>query len=156
MPVYNNNLDISIPLETPDAKRLFLVGKAADQEFAIDLKEARGVATVGKIIEVPGANESISGLTYFRGGVEAVVDLAMVWGKGRIIENKQSRVVLVEADGRRAVIMVEELFDLFSSNPQNVTEEANAYELIGQVGTVLWNEVSIPLISASKILQSIS
>jgi len=146
-------------LEFAEAERQnvksFIISQSSGIVFALHLDETRGVSTIGRIIPTPGTAPSITGLTYFRGGIEAAVNLGEIW-KTKSSEKPGGHAILVEAGGRRAVLIVEDLIDLFDSNSELENLGEAGKELIGQVGSIQFNGRKIPVISALLLLQSIA
>ncbi len=133
----------------------FLIGRSSGIEFGLDLTETRGVSTFGRIIPIPGTAPSIIGLTYFRGGIEAAIDLGLVWSNSSALITSESRAVLIEVEGRRAVLVVDSLLDLFDCGPNDLRIDEGKYRLTGQIGEIRKDGSQVPLISAALFLQSI-
>ncbi len=142
-------------IDPVDNYRSFLISSAAKVEFCLDLADTRGVSTIGKIIPIPGTVKSIVGLTYFRGGIEAAVDLRQIWEASLDEVEKITHAVLVEAEGRRAVLLVDSLIDLYNCNPVEASSQYATSSFIGQDGEIKFNGRTIPIISAGLLLKSI-
>lgn len=160
-----------------------IIGVIGERLFAISLSHCRGVAPAGRVTPIPGAPAAIAGLVYFRGGIEAAVDLRVVWGDPPSPPGHDARAVLIEAEGMRAVLLVDHLLDLFDA-PQSALTSGNgsnppyppfnrrggfilpfnrrgehsgsAEALVGVAGHILWNDRDVALLSAARLLHHLS
>lgn len=155
MSLEDSEINAGLPETDYPKVKSFIICQSSGIVFALYLDETRGVSTLGRIIPTPGTAKSVVGLTYFRGGIEAAIDLGEIWNT-KSLDNPSSHAVLVEAGGRRAVIIVENLIDLFDSNSELENLGKSGKELIGQVGSILFNRRKTPVISALLLLQSIA
>ncbi len=146
--------------EAPDQiksdSRSLLIALSSGVEFGLELKDTRGVSSFGRIIPIPGTAPAILGVTYFRGGIEAAVDLGVVWNGSSIRNSSKSRAILIEAEGRRAVLIVDTLIDLYDCNPSDLNLNHNVWPLTGQIGEINFSERKAPFISVALLLQSIA
>ena len=156
MPIETYTEDKVAQNQVADRSKSFLISLSSGIEFGLELKETRGVSSFGRIIPIPGTARTIIGVTYFRGGIEAAVDLGALWNMASLNLTKRSRAVLVEAEGRRAVLIVDSLVDLIDCDPGDLDLEKTNWLLTGQIGEINKNERKIPLISAALLLQSIA
>jgi len=128
-----------------------IIGSIGRRLAAVQLSDSRGVSIPGKVTSIPGAPLSLSGLVYFRGGIEAVVNLAAVWGETSVNFPTTARSVLLEAEGMRAVVIFDELLDLYDC-PKNDLRSSDI-ELAGISSVFDWRGKEVFLLSGSELLR---
>jgi chemotaxis signal transduction protein len=85
----------------------FRVGAEA---YAVPVEQVLEVAEVGRLAPVPGAPATVLGVRNLRGQVLPVVDLATLFGLEH--EVPAPRLVIVEAQGKRAGLAIDEVTDV--------------------------------------------
>lgn len=96
--------------------------RVGDERYALPVEDVLEVAEVGVLAPVPGAPESVLGVRNLHGQVLPVLDLAVVLG----VEHEQaSRLLIVEAESRRAGLAIDEVIDV----AELPDEEAHELEL---------------------------
>jgi purine-binding chemotaxis protein CheW len=85
----------------------FRVGAEA---YAVPVEQVLEVAEIGELAPVPGAPETVLGVRNLRGQVLPVVDLATLFGLEH--ELPAGRLVIVEAQGKRAGLAIDEVTDV--------------------------------------------
>jgi purine-binding chemotaxis protein CheW len=84
--------------------------RVGGESYAIGVEHVLEVAELGAIAPVPGAPESVLGVSNLRGQVLPVFELASVFGIKR--EGVARRLVVVEHEGRRAGFAIDEVVDV--------------------------------------------
>jgi chemotaxis signal transduction protein len=90
----------------------YLIGRVRDCLIALPINVVKGVNRLGHLTPLPGSPGPIAGVLYFRGGIEAAIDVGMIWGKESLISTKKSMQVLVESEGLRGVFLFDVLLDM--------------------------------------------
>jgi chemotaxis signal transduction protein len=137
----------------PDTITL-LVGSVGERAVALSITDARGVSTASKLTRIPGSSQTIAGLVYFRGGIEAIIDLSAIWNGREGSSNQNGRAVLIEAEGMRGVILFDRLWDLFDSPKSSIKQYEGS--MPGIIGTVVWRERELLVIGGSELLRYLS
>jgi purine-binding chemotaxis protein CheW len=78
--------------------------------YALPVAKVLEVAEVGLLAPVPGAPEPVQGVRNLHGQVLAVVDLAAALGLKD--DRRALRLLIVESEGRRAALAVDEVVDV--------------------------------------------
>jgi len=128
-----------------------LVGKIGERLAGLPLQESRGVSIPGRVTPIPGSPATLAGLLYFRGGIEAVIDLARVWGDPSPRRTPRSRAVLIEAEGMRGVIIFDELWDLAECSRDVLREPEIGLAGISSIAG--WKGETLSILSASDLLR---
>lgn len=84
--------------------------RAGGSGYALPVTEVLEVAEIGLLAPVPGAPEPVLGVRNLHGQVLAVVDLALALGLAR--DRPASRLLIVESEGRRAGLAIDEVLDV--------------------------------------------
>jgi len=120
---------------------------------ALPLADARGVETPGKITTIPGSPPTLAGLTYFRGGIEAVINLPAVWGEAASPRRASARAVLIEAEGMRGILIFDELLDIWRTPAKALNKPLSPRA--GITAVLEYDSSEVSLISASDLLRYI-
>ena len=128
-----------------------IIGRIGTRLAAVTLSDSRGVSIPGKVTPIPGAPLSLAGLIYFRGGIEAVVNLAAVWGEERGALAESSRAILLESEGMRAVVIFDDLLDLYDCRKSELRESRSG--LAGITSLFDWQGKDVALLSGSELLR---
>jgi len=97
---------------------IFSVGR---EEYAVAIQYVKEVVTWTQPIPVPDAPPMVEGVVDLRGDVIAVVDLGRRFGMGRAKEASQSRIMVIEINGRQAGFVVDDVTEVFTAPPGSVT-----------------------------------
>ncbi len=133
----------------------YLVGQIAERAVAVELSQVRGVGRLEKIVKLPGAPKGIIGLMFFRGGIEPVLDLSVIWDNAKFTSNKNSMVALIEAESLRGLLLFDALTDMIDIQPDLVKPlEDNKTYPIGLDGEFELQDKVFWIISPTKLLRS--
>ncbi len=101
------NLPDSPMHDRPEGTVPFVVLSLARETFAVEIAKVREIIRVPHITWVPGAPAVFRGVINLRGNVVAVVDLAAILSLPPAVENPDSRIMVVEADGTIVGMLVD-------------------------------------------------
>jgi purine-binding chemotaxis protein CheW len=92
------------------------------ERYALPVEHVLEVAELGDVAPVPGAPASVLGVRNLHGEVVPVFSLASIFG---VAAASVQKLVVVERDGRRAALAVDEVFDVdVLPDPAEETESA--------------------------------
>ena len=104
--------DTDIALTIFDGADEYVSLKIHDLDLAASIVEITEINRCGDIFPVPGAAYSLRGVINLRGDVVTVIDLGLLL-TGRPVEvDERSRFVVVECEGERVALLVEEIADI--------------------------------------------
>lgn len=95
--------DLEIPVPTRPALRLVL----EDTAYFLGLERCQHVMRVPRVIRAPGTTGLVEGALAYRGEIFPVVDLRAMLGHAPAAPGRKSRVVLLQADGGTAAVIVD-------------------------------------------------
>ena len=104
--------------------------------FAIDAERVTEVIRAGRVTRVPLAPEGLLGLVHLRGRIVPIVDLAGRLGLRRGAADGTGTHLIVEAQGDRYGLLVDEMLDVIDIPADRVEHPADAavaHEAIGGV-----------------------
>ena len=101
--------------------------RVGSEAYALPVEHVLEVAELGDVTPMPGAPPEVLGLRKLRGQIVPVIDLGFVFGIGRTDEPR--RVLVAEADGRRAGFAIDEVSDVGALS--EAFEETDAHLLVG-------------------------
>lgn len=132
----------------------YLIVRLDSRLIALELSQVRGVGQIGKIVPLPGAPHGVAGLVFFRGGIEAALDLKAIWESGQQLPSATTLAALVEAEGLRAVLLFDALTDMIDIAPVSLIEfDDNAKLLAGVTGRFVLPSSEIWLVSPARLLR---
>ncbi len=82
----------------------FMVG---EEEFGLDILRVREVIRVREITRLPGTPTFVEGIINLRGDVIPIIDLRDKFGLPAVERTAQTRVIVVDADGRLVGMIVD-------------------------------------------------
>lgn len=131
---------------------LVLIGKIRDMLVGLPIEQIKGVDRVEAATPLPGTPDFIAGLVYVRGGIEAGVDLGVIFGKEELVVTDQTRVVLFEADGGRGAIMFDELLDMPRLRPEEIVPlKLSNIPKAPVLGQFTWREETVIMVSPAGL-----
>ncbi|MFH0765857.1 MAG: chemotaxis protein CheW [Calditrichota bacterium] len=104
-------VEFELPELEPEGD-LIIVGRIRGVLVGLPVKFVKGVDRVNQATSLPETPGFITGLIYFRGGIEAAVDLGVILGGDKFTRSDKSRAVLTEAEGLRGAVIFDELLDM--------------------------------------------
>ena len=112
-----------------------LLVELGGERYAIAVEDVLEVGTEPAPVALPGAPRGVIGLQNVRGEIMPVLDLAALVGAG---EGGSGRaMVVVEQEGRHAILVVDALGDVAPLEIEDVRSEAGALRLSGLVDGAL-------------------
>lgn len=143
--------------EEEEEKNLLLIGRVRDVLIGMMVDQIKGVDRVSNVTPLPGAVQYISGLVYFRGGIEVAVDIGIILGGDTIHFSPKSRAVLAEAEGMRGAVLFDELVDMHSI-AENEILPLDVYDIPKDpvVGQFNWRGEAGLLISPAGLFRYVS
>ena len=105
--------------------------RVAGGGYALPVANVLEVAEVGLLAPVPGAPSPVRGVRNLHGQVLAVVDLAVALGVER--NHQASRLLIVESEGRRAGLVIDEVVDvaeLPSEKPEELLDLDEVFQAV--------------------------
>ena len=115
----NSNIG-SINSESTELLQLvsFMIG---NEEFGVDILKVQEINRILQVTKVPNAPDYIDGVINLRGRVIPVIDLRTRIGLSRIKHDKNTRVVVVELDGKTVGFVVDAVSEVLRI-PKSITE----------------------------------
>lgn len=124
--------------------------RVGQELVAIPLEFTRGVASTVKVTPLPGSLDEVRGLVFLHGGIEALIDLNIVRSRQPTHTTTTSRLVLVEAEGRRAVLLVDDAVEMVNANGEGIVSTLNP---TGGTSEVLyWGGSNIEVVQVPQLL----
>ena len=93
--------------EKPEEPEIWLVFRLGESSFGLPIADIREVMRVGPITRVPQAPFAVAGVTDLRGRVIPVVDLGVRFDLEAVQVGEQSRIVVLDAEGRLIGLLVD-------------------------------------------------
>lgn len=95
--------------------------RIGSEEFGVDILKVREINRMLTITQVPNAPEFVDGVINLRGKVIPVIDLRCKLGMPRAEHTKDTRIIVVELEGRTVGFVVDEVSEVLRI-PENITE----------------------------------
>ncbi|MGB6335903.1 MAG: chemotaxis protein CheW [Thermoanaerobaculia bacterium] len=93
--------------EKPEEPEIWLVFRLGESSFGLPVADIREVMRVGAITRVPQAPFAVTGVTDLRGRVIPIVDLGARFDLDPVEVDEQSRIVVLDAEGRLIGLLVD-------------------------------------------------
>lgn len=103
---------------------IFQVGGGA---YALSIDVVREVVPWSSPMAVPDAPPSVEGLIDLRGEVFPVIELARLFGTQRVHAGSEARIIVVEIDGQRAGLVVDDVTEVRAVQPEMLTPPTPLY-----------------------------
>jgi len=94
---------------TTDAEEQLVVFKLGDESYGVSIEAVNTIIRLPDITAVPNAPTYVKGVINLRGLIVPVISLRSRFGLGETESTKATRVVVVENEGRKRALMVDEL-----------------------------------------------
>jgi purine-binding chemotaxis protein CheW len=95
--------------------------KIEDEEFGVDILKVQEINRMLAVTRVPNAPEYVDGVINLRGKVIPIIDLRRRFGMARREHDKNTRIVVVELNGKVVGFVVDSVSEVLRI-PKNVTE----------------------------------
>lgn len=95
--------------------------KIGNEEFGVDILKVQEIIKMIQITKVPNSPVFVEGVINLRGRVIPVIDLRTKLGMKKIEIDKNSRIVVVEIDGKTIGFIVDAVSEVLRI-PRNITE----------------------------------
>ncbi|TNF77924.1 MAG: purine-binding chemotaxis protein CheW [Acidobacteria bacterium] len=140
--------------EKPEEPEIWLVFRLGGTSFGLPVADIREVMRVGPITRVPEAPFSVTGVTDLRGRVIPIVDLGARLELDAVEVDEQSRIVVLDADGRLIGLLVDAVDRMARILPsQKEDPEPDADERTAAVVAVYaWEEEKLMLLDVEELL----
>ncbi|MCB9228712.1 MAG: purine-binding chemotaxis protein CheW [Deltaproteobacteria bacterium] len=126
----------SVPEETEEnVEELseFLTFRISDDLFAVPLLSVREVIEKPKLKMIPKCEPYFKGLFNLRGEIAGIIDLGEKFGiKGRSSEKNYDPVVLFDTENGPLGIVVDEMYQVFQCNPDDISDKASVKSKVPQ------------------------
>jgi purine-binding chemotaxis protein CheW len=96
--------------------------KIGDEEFGVDILKVQEINRMVEVTRVPNAPEYVDGVINLRGKVIPIVDLRRRFGMQRKEHDKNTRIVVVELNGKIVGFVVDAVSEVLRI-PKSVTEQ---------------------------------
>ena len=134
---------------------LHVLCKIADGEYVLPAADVLQMESFAGATHVPGAAAQVAGLVQIRGRVVPVLDLRMIFGFPKIEPTLNSRVVVLQQDGRTVGLLVDSAREVlkipaadFQPPPPVVVQQTDGIvKAVAQTNNRL-----LMLIDASKVI----
>jgi purine-binding chemotaxis protein CheW len=115
-------VDIKGSSQTASDELLQLVSfKIGDEEFGVDILKVQEINRMLEVTRVPNAPEFVDGVINLRGKVIPIIALRRRFGMERKENDKNTRIVVVELDGKIVGFVVDAVSEVLRI-PKSVTE----------------------------------
>lgn len=156
----SQNFETTLDIEARQMRPL--AAFAMDGEyFGLDLSVVREFSLLRTVTPVPWCPPHIIGLMNLRGETLTLVDISMALGLAPVaVKNATSRVVVVQCEGLRLGIVVDEVLDIVSINTGEMMQSAPSASkgdeaALGVVrGTLFFREKMLGVLDMPRLLQS--
>ncbi|MCX6136017.1 MAG: chemotaxis protein CheW [Ignavibacteriales bacterium] len=91
------------------------------EEFGVDILKVQEIIRTLEVTRVPNAPEYVDGVINLRGKVIPIVDMRRRFGMDRKVQDKNTRIVVVELSGRTIGFIVDAVSEVLRI-PKSVTE----------------------------------
>ncbi len=111
----------------------------ADEEYAVEITEIQEIIKLPIITDVPRAHPSVMGIISLRGTIVPVVDLRLLLGLERRVISRQSRILVLRADGDPVGLLVDQVTSVVrlesdAVEPPPRAMQRHASEMLSGVG----------------------
>jgi purine-binding chemotaxis protein CheW len=140
--------------EKPEEPEIWLVFRLGKDRFGLLVADIREVMRVGPITRVPQAPFSVVGVTDLRGRVIPVVDLRARFGFDPVEVDEQSRIIVLDAEGRLIGLLVDGVDRVTRIMPSQKTdpETTDDDQLDAVVALYSWKDEQLRLLEVGKLL----
>jgi purine-binding chemotaxis protein CheW len=96
--------------------------KIGAEEFGVDILKVQEINKMTQITKVPNAPDFVEGVINLRGRVIPIIDLRTRLGLEKIEHTKDTRIIVVELDGKTVGFIVDAVNEVLRI-PANITEK---------------------------------
>lgn len=136
---------------------LVLIGKIGERLICLPISEVKGIELAPPITKLPNSMPILAGLVYFRGGIEAAVDLRSILNNEPFTHNSATRAALIEKQGVRAVVLLDEIVDMPKLPLSKISypTENQSDSLLSDLG-FRWQDKEVILLSSIKLFNLVN
>ncbi|MBT2643152.1 chemotaxis protein CheW [Bacillus sp. ISL-41] len=136
-------------------KKTFILFKANDAVFGVDLRKVISIEKKRETTSIPKSSEYIVGIANIRGEIIPVIDSNQVLYNQKINVDEEARYILLDIEGVTIALMVEntnEIIDLHigTVSPVKIVNESNFVD-----GVVLEGDRIISILNIEEMLLSL-
>ncbi|NPV90131.1 MAG: purine-binding chemotaxis protein CheW [Firmicutes bacterium] len=88
--------------------------RLSDNDYGLEIMKVREIMKMVPMTQVPSADRCLCGMINVRGDVIPVINTQMKLGMGRGEVNPESRLLLVEKEGKTAGLLVDEVLEVLA------------------------------------------
>jgi purine-binding chemotaxis protein CheW len=103
-------------------KQQLIVFKLEDKLYGVNIDQIREITRIDEISPVPNAARYIEGVTNLRGQVTTVVNLRKKLGMPHKEFDKESRMMIVESEGRSVAVIVDSVTEVTMISKTDIEE----------------------------------
>jgi purine-binding chemotaxis protein CheW len=140
--------------EKPEEPEIWLVFRLGENLFGLPVADIREIMRVGPITRVPQAPIAVTGVTDLRGRVIPVVDLGVRFDREAVEVDEQSRIIVVEAEGRLIGLLVDavdRMARVLPSQKQDPDPEADD-QPAAVAALYSWEDEQLKLLDVEELL----
>jgi purine-binding chemotaxis protein CheW len=140
--------------EKPEEPEIWLVFRLGESSFGLPVADIREVMRVGPITRVPQAPFAVTGVTDLRGRVIPVVDLGARFDLEAVEVDEQSRIIVVDAEGRLIGLLVDavdRMARVLPSQKEDPDPEADD-QPAAVVALYSWEDEQLKLLDVEELL----
>jgi purine-binding chemotaxis protein CheW len=140
--------------EKPEEPEVWLVFSLGESSFGLPVADIREVMRVGPITRVPEAPFAVAGVTDLRGRVIPVVDLGARFDLEAVEVGEQSRIVVLDAEGRLIGLLVdavERVARILPSQKEDPDPDADD-QPAAVVALYSWEDEQLRLLDVEELL----
>ena len=110
---------LSGPGQESDQKMKVVIFRLGSDRYGVSLDQVREIQRAGRITLVPTAPDFVVGVMNLRGSILSVVDIRIFFGLPKVTVSERTRIVVVEGEGLRIGILVEQVDEMPASMNSN-------------------------------------
>jgi purine-binding chemotaxis protein CheW len=139
-------------------EKQFVVFSLGNEEFGVNIGEVREIIKMETITRIPNTEQYIKGVINLRGGIIVIIDLAMKLGFPKKVEDKDTRIIVIEEGNNTVGMIVDNATEVLRVNsnqmkpaPPILVQKINANYIEG-VGII--DERLLIILDLAKVLES--
>ena len=138
--------------EKPEEPEVWLVFRLGGKSFGLPVADIQEVMRVGPITRVPEAPFAVAGVTDLRGRVIPIVDLGARLELDVVEVDEQSRIVVLDAEGRLIGLLVDAVDRMARLLPSQKEEPAADERPTAVAALYSWEDQDLMLLDVEELL----
>lgn len=133
----------------------FIVFKIANEEFGVDVKQAKEIIPHRELTHIPNAPSFVRGVINLRGDIIPIINLSKKLSLNESLDNQEEKIIIVELDNSLIGMQVDDVSEMIRldqdniADPPDIVKGINKYYLSG-VGKL--NDRLLILLDLNNIL----